>query len=199
VADGRRLWVIGGAHVPAAETGFFTNTDLLLDPKRAAFADYLRTPAVYRCPSDRTQANLPEGRGRRVRTYALNSYLAFEGAPQAINSTSYWTFMKTADLAAASPSQLLQFVDTAPGNVCHSAFVIHLGGFNGLFYHLPSAQHGRSGLASFVDGHVEAQPLLESFTRRSKDEDWIPNHFTAYDPGNRDLEWLKQRASVRRF
>src|SRR6266404_9624462 len=67
-------WVLGWFHafIPA-----FTNKAYLLDPKYAAFANYIRTPEIYKCPSDRV--TYLQSRGRpvpQIRSYAMNLYLA---------------------------------------------------------------------------------------------------------------------------
>ena len=192
--NGTKLWVIGDTHQnPPA----FTNRDYLLNPEYASFANYLKTPGVYKCPSDRGTVDLGEKSFPRTRSYSLNGYVGWEqpaGFP--FLSTRFWTFSKTADLSVADPSSLLTFLDVAPGNICHSAFVIHTGGFPGLYYHLPSAEHGPVGVVSFADGHVDTHKWIDAITIRLAREKWIPNHLSLQFQNNRDLDWLKERASV---
>jgi prepilin-type N-terminal cleavage/methylation domain-containing protein/prepilin-type processing-associated H-X9-DG protein len=199
----KRLWVLGSTHHDAHE--WFTNVDYLLNSRHALFADYLQTREIYRCPSDRTRLDIGNGRHARVRTYALNGYLGWETplyesmAP--IFSRRYRLFEKGADLSAASPSGVLQFIDTSPGNVCHSGFVISQepprdSGFPGLYYHLPSAQHAGYGTMTFADGHAESHRWMERETVELSRESYIPNHLKLQYPGNKDLAWLQERATV---
>lgn len=194
----RRLWVVGNTHqdVPA-----FTNREYLLNPKYAAFADYLKSAEIYKCPSDHLTVPLGGKEHPTTRSYALNGYLAWEEAQQqaSLLSPAFYVFQKTSELSAGSPASILQFVDTAPGNLCHSAFVIYLDhGLEGLYYHLPSVQHGGGGTTSFADGHVDFHQWRDPETTQTAREKWIPNHFTIQVPRNPDLRWLKERASTRK-
>ena len=195
--EGRRLWVVGSTHLdPPA----FTNQAYVADSKYAAFADYLQAAAVYKCPSDRGTVEIGGRSYPRVRDYALNGYLGWQDPPVEASflSSRYRVFRNTADLAAASPANLLQFVDTAPGNVCNSAFVVYLGQFlKDLYYHLPSVQHAGFGTLSYADGHVEARKWKDPETTQLARQKWIPDHLSLQYPGNVDLPWIRERASVR--
>ena len=195
--EGRRLWVVGSTHLdPPA----FTNRAYIQDSKYAAFADYLQSAAVYKCPSDRGTVEIGGRSQPRVRTTALNGYLGWQDPPPEASflSPRYRIFKTTADLASASPADLLQFMDTAPGNVCNSAFVIYLGqSLKDLFYHLPSVQHAGMGTLSYADGHVEARKWKDPATTALAREKWIPDHLSLQYPGNLDLPWIRERASVR--
>ncbi len=192
--NGEKLWVLGDEHIhPTA----FTNRAYLVDPALAAFGPYISTPDVYKCPSDRGRVELDGHLYPHVRSYALNSFLNWTAPEASWNGGSYLTFRKTSELAQASPSQLLAFVDTAPGNVCMPAFIIGLGWLDGCFFHLPSVQHNAIGTVSFADGHVETHRWVEPDTIDLARTNWLPNHLSIWMRGNRDLEWIKARASVR--
>lgn len=192
----QRLWVLGDTHQnPAA----FTNESFLLDQRHAGFAEYLRTAGVYKCPSDRTTIEIKDRAFPKTRSYALNGYLGWQApiVEASFLSPRHQLYLKTGDLGGAAPSQLLQFIDTAPGNICNSAFVIAIGSnLEGLYYHLPSAQHRRRGNLSFIDGHVETRTWKDPTTTRLARERWIPDHISLQYPGNPDLAWLQERASL---
>ncbi len=190
---GRRLWVVGDAHL---NPGAMTNRDYLVDARFASFAPYLQDPAIYKCPADRSSVEIGGREYPRLRSYSLNSYVGWADWVPGFNSSRYWNFRKGSELAAGSPSQTLLFLDVSPGNICYSGFVTHLGGLEGLFYHLPSAEHEKSGVTSFADGHVETRKWADPATVEQSRAKWIPNHWTLYMRGNRDLEWLKARASA---
>jgi prepilin-type N-terminal cleavage/methylation domain-containing protein/prepilin-type processing-associated H-X9-DG protein len=192
--NGTRLWVVGDTHLdPSA----YTNLDYLRDRKFAAFADYLGTPAIYKCPSDRSTVDIGGQSYPKTRSYSLNGYMNWEQPAEfGYLSTRYWTFQKGSDLSAGTPAELLTFVDVAPGNICLSAFVIAFSGLPGLYYHLPSVSHDRSGVVTFADGHVEGHRWTDPTTTQLARERWIPNHLTLQFPGNPDLEWIQKRASV---
>jgi hypothetical protein len=186
---------VGDSHL---NPPFFTNIGYLTDHRFAAFAPYLQTAAIYKCPSDRSTVDLGGRNHPKTRTYALNMYLGWsQPAGWILLSSRHHLFEKSGELGVSAPAQLLQFLDTAPGNVCHSAFVISVTrGFPDLVYHLPSAQHDYSGPLSFVDGHVEIHRWRDPESRELARGNWTPNHWTLQDPNNQDLRWLQERASV---
>jgi hypothetical protein len=188
------LWVSGQEHThPAA----MTNRSYLVDPAFAAFAPYLASPEVYRCPSDRGQVELGGRLYPHVRSYALNSYLGWLPRIGTFNSGTHVTFTRSGDLALAAPSELLTFMDTAPGHVCMPAFLVGLGWLDGCFCHLPAASHEGHGAVGFADGHVEVHRWVEPETVALARTNWLPNHLTLWLYGNRDRRWIADRASVR--
>ncbi len=188
-----RLWVLGATH---QQPQAWTNVDYLLNPKFAAFANYLTTPAIYKCPADRQMADMDGRKHVRLRTYGLNSYLGWQQPASSFNSASFVTFQKSAEISAGSPGQTLMFVDMAPPSVCHSAFVISIDTLKGWYYHVPSSEHRGAGVLSFVDGHAESQRWKEKSTLELGSKTF-ETHFQ-YHPGNRDLQWLQDHASVKR-
>src|SRR5688572_11224635 len=66
-------WVDSTIH---GDTPGMWDTNYLIDPKRAAFAKYLRTVEVYRCPAEKTVFRRPGGRTvRKLRSYSMNDYI----------------------------------------------------------------------------------------------------------------------------
>ena len=139
----------------------------------------------------------------KLRSYSLNSYLAWQQPEGSFNADAYRNFVKSSDLATSNPSQILAFVDTSPGNLCHPAFVIYLGtSRRGNFYMLPGAGHQKSGVLSFTDGHVEGHKWESSKTVDLALSPWNANHLGQYlfeDPDghdNPDWLWLRDHASA---
>ena len=190
-----RLWVLGSQHIMPS---FFTTPEYIPDPRYAEFGDYLKSVQPYRCPADHVELNTGGGPAPKLRSYALNCYLNWQ-SPATDNPTrsDYVTFTKTSDFAHCDPSRIYTFVDTAPVNVCYSGFVLYLGG-SGLFFHRPSVEHARSGTVAFVDGHVEPHRWLdpETVTAAHDGGNGDGAHLTFVNPGNPDLGWLKDHATV---
>src|SRR5437667_392336 len=108
------LWVLGDYHnfLPA-----FTNEIYLLDPKYAAFARYLKTKAVYKCPSDSTTYVLNQGRPvPQIRSYSLNVYLSPNAGVSQHISSRYRVFGKSTDIP--TPANTFTFMDVTPQNLC---------------------------------------------------------------------------------
>lgn len=191
--SGEKLWVSGQEHLhPDA----FTNRAYLTDPRLAAFAPYLASAEVYKCPSDRGQVELEGRLYPHVRSYALNAYLGWLLSLASFNSGTHVTFRNSADLARARPAELLSFMDTAPGHVCMPAYLVGLGVWEGCFMHLPAASHLGHGGAAFADGHVESRRWVEAETVALARTNWLPNHLTLWLYANRDRRWIAERASV---
>jgi prepilin-type N-terminal cleavage/methylation domain-containing protein len=181
-----RMWVLGATHQAPP---FYTNISALIDPRFAQFADYVKNPSLYKCPSDRDKLVLGNSAFPRVRSYAMNSYFGWALPLVSWNSAAYMNFDKTADLGVADPAKIFVFSDMNPASICHSAFVVSPD----WFYHIPFAGHSRSGILSFADSHVETHRWTDQQTIEPSYS--LNNHFEG-NPKNPDLDWLLQHASV---
>lgn len=192
---GDKLWVMGAEHIfPAG----FTNRSFLLDPDYAQFADYLKTADIYRCPADRSTIEHGGQLVPRIRTYSLNAAFNWEApAPDNPNSKAFYSFKKTSDVSVIGPSRVFTFIDTAPVNVCFSAFIVFQGS-SGLFWHRPSVEHENFGTVAFADGHVDAHRWRDletvKFARDGGNADG--GHFVFTSPSNQDLKWLQDHATA---
>jgi prepilin-type N-terminal cleavage/methylation domain-containing protein/prepilin-type processing-associated H-X9-DG protein len=193
----QKLWAVGDEHIhPEA----YTDLSYLIDPKFALFADYLRSAPVYKCPADRTTLSIGGQNLPRLRDYALNAYLAWDyPANDDKRSSACYAFAKTSDLARFNSSQIFTFIDTSPVNICYSGFVTFMASGT-WFWHRPSIEHQNSGTVAFADGHTEAQkwkdPETLQYARDGGNQDGA--HFLTARPGNPDLAWLQDHASVRK-
>jgi prepilin-type N-terminal cleavage/methylation domain-containing protein/prepilin-type processing-associated H-X9-DG protein len=189
-----KLWVPGATHQSIlAHQQTFTNVDYLIKPEYAAFANYLRTPSIYKCPADRSTIAFNSRNHPKVRSYALNGFLGWT-APAGIvdyNHPQFVNFRKSADLAEAS--ETLLFLDAAPPSLCHAAFVIEMESY---FYHVPSSEHGGSAVVSFTDGHAQPHRWKERDTVQRGRRPFI-THQEVVEP-NPDITWLRTHATVSR-
>ncbi|TAK96381.1 MAG: hypothetical protein EPO07_14600 [Verrucomicrobia bacterium] len=165
----------------------------LMNEDYAAFASYLKTAAIYKCPADKSMFfDKP-----KIRSYALNAFLnwvAPAGGGDFYLSPTYVNFTLGSDVAVATPANLLQFVDTAPNWVCHSAFAVDM---RYSFYHFPSTEHDNGANLSFADGHVEYHRWRDSYTLEMAHTPFVTHENFAFTPGQ-DLIWLREHATVKR-
>jgi len=190
----KRLWVLGTTHL---DPGAFTNRAYLIDRRYASFAPYVTSHEVYRCPADRSRVEIGGKKYPKTRSYSLNVYMnGAEPDTLRFHFGRGRLFTKATDVSAGDPSGLLTFIDVAPGNVCHSAFIIHNSLITGLFYHLPSSEHGGGGVTAFADGHVESPRWRDARTREDGRAEWVPDHWTLDHPGSVDLRWLLERSTI---
>ena len=190
--SGAKTWVAGNSHfdLPA-----YTNTQFLLDPNYAALGDYVTSAAIFKCPEDRSvlrRAGSPSM--PHVRSYAMNAYVGWSADAGELDA-GYKLFLKSSDVAAASPADLFVFQDVHPDSLCMPAFVVYMPGasLDG-FYHYPSSLHRGSGIVTFADGHAETHRWLDPRTVRP-----VTGNILAHwdkSPGNRDLDWLRQRTTL---
>ena len=182
-----KLWVLGSTHKAFPDDqAVFNNPDCLTSPSYAAFASYHKALGIYKCPADRSV---------NIRTYGLNSWLNWvtpEAGGEFSMSPDHVNFRKTGDVSAARSSDLLLFVDAAPNWLCHSAFGIAM---SGLYYQFPSVEHGKSGVVSFADGHVDTHRWVAPYTFQMARAGFVTHLNFAFSPPE-DLIWLRQHATV---
>jgi len=204
IIDGEPLWVPGTEH---PNLNGFTNKSHYLDSKVSLFANYIKSPEVYLCPSDNrltyALADTMEqrrSRPRRNRSYSMNIYMGTMPAMQWYLSTNAVWFEKSSDFSRGSPSDMFVFQDVNPGSICMPAFIVRVPGasekFEGMF-HFPGSHHNRSGDLSFADGHVETHRWRDSRTAQQAGPGGFLIHWT--HPGdNADLPWLREKSSFKR-
>ncbi len=192
---GNPLWVLGGTHNFAPG---FTNISCLIDPRYAAFAAYITSPEIYKCPAD--HSTFKEDRNHevpKIRSYAMNCYL---GPTRSINdelTPKYQTFQRLTALNSPSPSMVFVFQDVNPANLCFPAFIVRMpGGTNVIngFYHYPSTAHNRAGVLAFADGHAETHHWTDPRTFRTAPVGGIIPHWDP-SPENADLAWIRARTT----
>jgi prepilin-type N-terminal cleavage/methylation domain-containing protein len=187
-----KMWVGGDCHfyLPA-----YTNTQFLLDPNYAAFGDYVQSPATFKCPEDKSVLRRNGANGvPHVRSYAMNAFLGWTAESGEL-AAAYRSFQRSSDLETASPARLFVFQDVHPDSLCMPAFLVYMPGdsVDG-FYHYPSSLHRGSGVLTFADGHAEIHRWQDPRTARP-----VTGSILAHwdkSPGNRDLDWLRQQATV---
>src|SRR5207253_7643375 len=126
----------------------------------------------------------------KIRSYSLNSYMGWAVAPERYHLDTTIEFTKTSDLAQGSPQGLFLFLDGNPENLCMPAFVVTTYSAE-IFFHFPAVYHSGGSVVSFADGHLEHHRWTDSRTLTSSTVfHWGPS------PGNADLAWLRERATV---
>jgi type II secretory pathway pseudopilin PulG len=191
---GKRLWVLGAEHF---NTTVFTNTEYLINPRYALFADYIKAPGVYRCAGDRTELEVSGQMQRRVRTYSLNGYLNWDTPTVGIPiSPTHRNFKRMNEVTAAKPSELFTFVDTSPQSVCYPAFVTMMTSNLGWLWHRPTVVHGPSTVFAFADGRVDRQRWRNAaFINSAGTGGSDGGHFTFIEMSP-DVRWLQDHASI---
>lgn len=175
-----------------------TNQNLLIDPGYALFAVYIKSPATYHCPEDRSTVHLGSADLPVIRSYQLNEYAGWEnreygGLPTG-SSTSVQVYRKFSQINRPSPADLFTFLDVNPKSICWPFFGVYLtaAGAERVF-HYPAVYHNRRGIVSFADGHTEPHRWLDPRTLDPKSTSFHSHNDSS--PNNVDMVWLQQHAS----
>lgn len=178
-------WVDSTIH---GQTPGFTDTSYLTDPKRAAFAKYIRAVEVYRCPAERTVFRRGRTPVPKIRSYSMNDYITPPGPPgqNFRQQTGAMLFRKGTDLMR--PSNTFVFTDVEPASICFTPF--HVPDSDGAgWFNAPGAMHGKGTVLSFADGHTESKKWKRPAMRSPLTGSPHP------PPSDRtDVAWLRRRA-----
>ena len=177
-------WVDSTIH---GDTPGMWDTNYLIDPRRAAFAKYVRTIEVYKCPAERTVFKRPGGRTiPKIRSYSMNDYITPPGGG---SWGQGFHFRTTTDIA--SPSTTFVFIDVEPGSMCFTPFRIPDSDTQPWFT-APGGMHQKGTALTFSDGHAESKKWNKPSYRAPGMGSPHPS------PSDRtDVMWLRRRAHHR--
>lgn len=196
-----RSW-IGNGYLSWGPDAPNTDTALLLDPKVAAMADYVKSAGVYKCPADRFQSSANPG--PRIRSVSMNGPL--NSKPTFINQTgrTYFPARKQSDLATPGPANIFVFLDEHADSIDDGVFMVNPGYPTGQhrWRNLPASYHNGAGTFAFADGHGESHKWLETggdnttiypvtMAGTPSNQPW--NAFNKSSFTSRDYEWITDR------
>ena len=129
--------------------------------ERGLLFRYNKSTDIYRCPSDKSRVQTPEGQIlnlRRTRSYNLS--LSINSLPHPDNAAYLPSFARESDIDDPAPSELIFFVDVHEESIYDSHFGIPPRGWGSAaepprWWDLPAGRHSQEGNFSFADGHVE--------------------------------------------
>ena len=118
---------------------------------------YNRSAAIYHCPADRSQAELPGGRRLsvlRTRSYNMSQSINGLGGP---NSSLWWipTYQRAAQIK--NPLDVFVFIDVHEDGILDALFGIPWPGswYPNQWWDIPANRHRQGANLSFADGHAE--------------------------------------------
>ena len=180
-----------------------TNTVFLTDPQYAKLAPYTaNTAAIYKCPSDRSTVTIKGVKFPRVRSISMS---------QAMNSRDDWlnnltpgakyrVFRKLTDIDKMGHSKAYVLIDEHPDSLNFGDFAVAMndGVADARIYMIdvPASNHNGAGGLSFADGHAEIHKWLDARTRPPITGIQGASSVKS-SPGNRDMRYLSDRATIR--
>ena len=201
-----RSWVAGGLNYDGNNS---MNTDkaILMNEKLSALASYTETPEIYKCPADKSFVVKGRTTMARVRSFAMNSWLA--GAWQGRRVTgsnggnqgdgkSYNEFFKQSDFRDPTPSETWLFVDEHPDGINDGWLAVRMYS-NGQAYwrDLPASYHNGACGFSFADGHSEIHKWIGAETRHPVERRYNRfNFFARTEESKRDYVWFKDHSTA---
>ena len=167
-----------------------TNTLKLTDPRYCTLGPYTKAAGLYKCPADKSWVMIDGQRHNRVRSYSMNDYLgAWVGS---LGLGDFWRVRRQmSQFVAPSPCETFVFICEHPDSIQDGTFIVDVDGRG--WDSLPSCQqHGRSGVLSFADGHVEKHRWLDPQMIRPYLHEGFPGNVI---PNSKDVEWLRERTA----
>lgn len=174
-------WVDSTVH---GDTPGMSDPDYLMNPKRAAFARYVREIKIYKCPAEKTVFKRPGGKILpKLRSYSMNDYITPPGAE---SQGVKYHFNVAAQILR--PSTTFVFIDVEPGSMCYTPFRIPDSDTD-LWFSAPGAMHNKSAALTFAEGHAESKKWKKPLFRPPTNGNPHPS------PSDRaDVMWLRRRA-----
>ncbi len=181
-----------------------TNTTQLLDRKKAAFAPYLQSAAVYKCPADRSSVVIRGARHSRVRSMGMSQAIGGPGVwlppggQMVDNQKAYKIFRKESDLANPGPANVYVLLDEHPDSINAGGFantmVTTPGGAR--IVDFPGSYHNGAAGISFADSHAEIRKWVDPRTKP------LPKYnnniqLNVASPNNADMIWLSERTTIK--
>jgi prepilin-type N-terminal cleavage/methylation domain-containing protein/prepilin-type processing-associated H-X9-DG protein len=153
---------------------------------------------LWRCPTDQSVSVHGGVTYPRVRTLAMNSWLA-EG--RLSGSPGYRVYKKMSDLTVPGPSMTWVMMDEREDSIDDSYFAVNMSGYPEqprtiIWVNYPASYHGNSAGLAFADGHAEV--------RRWRDGRTMPPlvrgvrlALNVASANNPDLLWLMERTTAK--
>ena len=168
----------------------FDDADWILNPQWALYARYIRDGRIYVCPGDPATVNYQGSPYQRIRSYAMNNFLGWEGFPSPDIPMANWKAPQRLD-RVDNPSDIFLIPDVNANSICWPYFGTYMD--REAFYNFPSAVHNRGGVISFSDGHVSYHRWVDANTIAGYSDNYH-RHDDPF-PGNVDIRWLQSHAT----
>ena len=193
-AVGPGVWVSGYVDFSANQIGN-TNIAFLIDERYAQIGPYVKAPAVYRCPADKSMAKCGNQMLPRVRSMSMNCWMNYTGTVD-IGQDKYIIFRKTSQILNPSPSMAWVLIDEREDSINDGLFQTDLKdrGAQAHIVDYPASYHNGAAGLSFADGHAEIKKWVDPRTTPVLARG-IELNLNVVSANNPDVAWLQERSS----
>jgi prepilin-type N-terminal cleavage/methylation domain-containing protein/prepilin-type processing-associated H-X9-DG protein len=172
-----------------------TNTLKLVPGGYGSIGNYTKSPAIYKCPADKSWIRISGQTHARVRSVSMNQYM---------NTLSFgdddvwYVFRKTSDILDPSPAQAFVFVDEHEDSIDDGYFWVSMPTVwpDTAWIDLPASRHSGAGTFAFADGHADIKKWLDPRTRLPVKR--YPHSHDLRSPQNRDVVWVQERTTSKK-
>ena len=150
---------------------------------------YLKSAAVFRCPSDESSVTISGQHYNRVRSVSMNPWM---GERDTWQETVFQSYASISQIG--TPGNRFVITDQNPYSINDGALQLSM---TDTYLDYPGIYHSGGTWMSFADGHV-------AFHRWTDPRTFLPapppdySYFGAVTPDNADLDWLYAHATERR-
>ncbi|MCL5097646.1 MAG: type II secretion system GspH family protein [Candidatus Omnitrophica bacterium] len=183
-----------------------TNLANLTDPKLAKLAPYTKSPAIYKCPADRSVVKKSGQVIPRIRSISMSQAVGpdLDGGISRCDGwlpkETYWVFTKDDEANIHGLSKLWVLVDEHPDSISDAAFGVQIATSlrSTMMVDWPASFHNGACGFGFADGHAEIHKWLDPRTKPAPKyvgNSWL---FPVAQPNNVDIMWMSERTSSHR-
>jgi prepilin-type N-terminal cleavage/methylation domain-containing protein/prepilin-type processing-associated H-X9-DG protein len=222
------LWLNPAANTCMSFTSDFGNTNIwpLITTKGefvtfggypdiggGALGPYVKSPAPYKCPADRSKSwywyarvnNVnedPLAYQPRVRSISMNCavWSAYDDMGWTWLPPGWRTYPRAGDIVNPGPANLWVIIDENPDSIFYPSFQVdptYSGKYASFRTNGPSLLHGGGTPFAFADGHVEVHKWLDPRTYWPIFQTHYTNDFAqVIMPDNLDVAWLQFRTTA---
>ena len=175
-----------------------TNRNYLIN---GLIGPYVKNPAVYKCPSDRSYGIFGALKIPRVRTISMSQMFRPADQHDGHSASPPWRiYTKTGDMTLPSPVNLWVMIDEHPDSVNDAGMAVTMDyqGAAAQWQDGPSVLHNGGCGFTFADGHSVIKKWVDSRTRSMKTTYTMSFPYGWRQPNNQDIQWVQDRTSAKK-
>lgn len=181
------------------ETRFLVDDTYLWGGK---LGPYVKNPAIFKCPADKSQVKLFGRIYSRVRSLSMNGWVGTMGRDWTSPSLSIH-YRKMNEIVRPSPAMLWVMIDEREDSINDSWFATNYdnymkGAANWTLVDYPASYHNNAGGLNFADGHSEIKKWVDPRTMPflTPGMDMALGDNAERGRNNPDVGWLCERSSA---